>query len=345
MTADYPWAAGAATGVGSLPGDDPIEACRTVFGELPDLPHLPELPGRGLGSDMIGRACSLLVDLHVDRQPAGWRLTSGPGLDERRTASVLGQDLDALEEVANGYAGPLKVQAAGPWTLAASVERPRGDRILADHGARREVAESLAEGVAGHVRAIRRRVPGARVVVQLDEPSLPAVLTGRVPTASGFSRHRTVDTPEAAAVLGLVVDAVRRSDAFPVLHCCASGLPFDLAVRVGAGGLSIDPLRIADAELDSLAAAVEAGLAVFLGAVPSVEPDGRPVGDADVTRTVQAFWHRLGFAAAEAGERIVVTPACGLAGASPNWARRALELVRRAATNLVDADRPVGGNL
>lgn len=340
------WAPGAATGVGSMPGEDALEACRTVFGELPGLPHLPELPARGPAAGMIGRACSLLVELHVDLQPSGWRLTSGAGLEERRAATTLAGDLDLLDQVAPDYAGPLKVQVTGPWTLAAQVDRPRGDRILADHGARRDLAASLAEGIGEHVAGVRRRLPGARVLVQLDEPTLPAVLAGRVPTASGFSRHRAVDVPEVAASLTTVVEACRRSGAFPLLHCCAEGTPIELASRVGVGGLSIDPRRIRDTDLDPLAAAVESGVAVFLGAVPTEEPaasGGRPYGDAEVTRSIRTFWRRLGFAADDAGARVVVTPACGLAGASPRWARRALELARRAAANLVDADGPVGG--
>jgi hypothetical protein len=110
------------------------------------VPYLPELPARGPGADLIGRAAGLLVDLPVDLQPSGWRLVDRPGVDLRRARDLLARDLDALEEVAEGYAGPLKVQVAGPWTLAATVERPRGDRVLADHGARRELAQALAEG-------------------------------------------------------------------------------------------------------------------------------------------------------------------------------------------------------
>ena len=93
MTA-YPWAPGSATGIGSLPGTDIGEAVATVFGELP-LPYLPELPARGPGADMIGRAAGLLVDMPVDLQPSGWRLVDHPGRDLQRTRSWLRQDLVA----------------------------------------------------------------------------------------------------------------------------------------------------------------------------------------------------------------------------------------------------------
>ncbi|MEB0161031.1 hypothetical protein QN405_25765, partial [Pseudomonas sp. AH2 (2023)] len=86
--------------------------------------------------------------LTVDLQPAGWRLVGdgAPGVDHRRTRSLLAQDLDAVKEQAQEWEGPFKTQVAGPWTLAATVEKPRGDRVLSDHGARRDLAESLAEG-------------------------------------------------------------------------------------------------------------------------------------------------------------------------------------------------------
>jgi hypothetical protein len=73
---------GPASGVGSLPGADPAEALRTVVGELPGFAHLPELPGRGPGADLLGRSAALLVDLSVDLTPAGWRLVPRAGIDQ-----------------------------------------------------------------------------------------------------------------------------------------------------------------------------------------------------------------------------------------------------------------------
>ena len=60
------WPPGTASGVGSLPGTDPREAARLVLGELTDLPHLPELPARGPGADLLGRGATLLPELYVD---------------------------------------------------------------------------------------------------------------------------------------------------------------------------------------------------------------------------------------------------------------------------------------
>ena len=249
-----------------MPGVDAREAVRLVLGELPDLPHLPELPARGPGADLTGRGLALLVDLHADVQPSGWRFADAAGRDERRAESFLREDLDALEELAEGYVGPLKIQVAGPWTLASTVELSHGDKALADRGACRDLAASLAEGLAAHVADVRRRLPGATLLVQLDEPALPGVLAGTVPTASGFGRLRSVEPPVAEELLAKVLRALP-DDVLSVVHCCAADVPVALLRRAGAGAVSLD-LRLAtnrperDAFENDLGEAIEAGVAV-----------------------------------------------------------------------------------
>ena len=322
-----------ATGVGSWPGDDAesyAEAVRVVLGEVPDLPYLPELPGRGAPAGMAGRAIAMVADLGFDLQPAGWRLTDRPGIDHRRARSLLAQDLDALEEQAQGVRGTFKIQVAGPWTLAATVEKPRGDKVLSDHGARRELSQALAEGVAVHVADVRRRVAVERVVVQVDEPALPAVLAGQIPTASGFGRHRVVHPPEASAALEWVL-AVAGDD--PWVHSCAAGVPWQLLRGAGARGLSADLAVLTADDMDALAEALEAGETLALGVVPSLEPATAPDAKS-LTESVLRWLDMLGLDPEAVTERLVITPSCGLAGASPAWARRATGLCREIAANL-----------
>ena len=324
-----------ASGVGSHPGDDQRdfeEAVRVVLGELPGLPYLPEVPGRGAHAGMVGRTLAVLDGIGVDLQPAGWRVTDAPGIDHRRAISLLAQDLDTFEEQTQGIATTVKTQLTGPWTLAATVERPRGDRVLADHGLRRDLAQSLAGGIGAHLDDVRRRVGGAPLVVQVDEPALPAVLAGAVPTASGFHRHRTVDVSQAADALGWVLDAVRAAGAEPVVHCCADGFPFELLDRVGGPGVSVDVDRLAAEDYDGVATALEQGRWVFLGIVPTVRPEHLPTSRDLAERAVRL----LDMVGLEPSDRLVLTPACGLAGADPAWARSALDLCRAAAAE-VDA--------
>jgi Cobalamin-independent synthase, Catalytic domain len=326
-----------ASGVGSWPGttaEEYAEAMRIVLGEVSDLPYLPELPGRGPQAGMLGRTLGTIEHLGFDLQPAGWRLTDAPGIDHRRARSLLAQDLDQLEEQTQDFHGVLKVQLTGPWTLAAHVERPRGDKVLADHGARRELAQALAEGVAAHLADVRRRVDAEHVVVQVDEPALASVLGGAVPTASGFGKHRAIHPPEASDALRWVLG---NAGTEPWVHACAPGTPWGLLRGAGARGLSGDLSVLGADDLDAFAEALDAGERVALGVVPSVEPEQAPSEKAFTERVLRVL-DILGLDPDAVSDLLVITPACGLASASPDWARRATDLCRATARNLAGSE-------
>lgn len=323
MTA--PW--GPVTGVGSLPGTDPAEAVCLVLGELPGMAHLPELPARGAGADMVGRTAALLVGLAVDLTPAGWRLVPRSGVDQRRAEEFLARDLDALHDEADGYTGTLKLQAAGPWTLAASLERTRGERAVVDSGARRDLSQSLTEGLAAHVAAVGARVPGARIVVQLDEPSVPAVLQGGLPTMTGFGRLPAVPAEAVEQELRALVAGL---DVPVVVHCCAPRMPLGLFRAAGAAALSFDLGLVQD--LDAVGEAVDAGVHLLVGVVPGTDTT-LPAPAATASR-VQGWWRELGFAAEQLPDVVTLTASCGLAGATPAYARAAMTHLREAAKHL-----------
>lgn len=324
----------AVTGIGSWPGTDirvPLRLVRDLLAaELPPgvrgLPYLPEVPGRGPGSDLIGRAAGLLTELPVDLQPSGWRLVDRPGRDAQRTWALLRGDLDELAEVFDGYNGPLKLQVAGPWTLAAQLRMPRGERVLADPGASRDLSQSLADGVRRHVEHARRLLPGARIVVQLDEPSLPAVLAGRLPTSSGYGTHRAVAAEVVRRGLAEVVDAAGRacvageSEGLPddvgarvAVHCCDRGAPQPLLREAGAQAVALDTGLLTAHGWESVAASVEAGVRLWAGVAGATTP-----GLLDPLRRA---WREVGLEPARLDD-VVLTPPCGLAGSTPAQARQ-----------------------
>jgi hypothetical protein len=332
-----PWTVGAATGVGSLPGTDPDEAMRVVVGELPEFPHLPELPAAGIGTDMVGRGVAHLVDLHAEYTVSGWRFAAHAGADERRARAALARDLDVLEEHTQGFTGPLKIQCVGPITFAAAIELRYGDKALADAGAVRDIAAALAEGVGEVCGDVRRRVPGADVVVQIDEPSLPVALAGRVPTASGFGTLAPVDPGDARGKLAAVVSAIVRAGGTPIIHCCAPAVPFGLFADAGMLAVGVDAGVLTPADDDTIGEIVERGVALFLGLVPALDPPGPPTRVHDLAAPARALWGRLGFAPDGLARDVVVTPACGLAGASPDWPPTAYRTCREVARDLLEA--------
>ncbi|MEV4415293.1 methionine synthase [Catellatospora sp. NPDC049609] len=330
------WPAGSATGIGSLPGTDIAEAVKFTLGELPELPYLPELPARGPGADMIGRSAGLLVEFPVELYTGRWRVAGGAGRELRRAYDLRERDLDQLTEQAEGFTGTLKVQSAGPWTLAASIELALGEAVVSDHGAARDLAGSLAEGLKGHVAEVRRRVPGANVLLQLDEPSLPAVLAGRVRTASTLHTYRSVAPSTARDTLSSVISA---AGVPVVVHCCAPDAPLALLREAGAAALALDLdlVGVGAERLDALGEAIDAGLGLFAGVARTTPPaNGKRPDAAALADRVRRLWRDLGFADELLAQRVVVTPTCGLAGASPAYAQAVLKACREAARRLTD---------
>ncbi|MGD1237183.1 methionine synthase [Mycobacterium seoulense] len=328
----FPHSFATASGTGSWPGIKPREAAEVVVGELAGgLSHIVELPARGVGADMLGRAGALLIDVAIDIVPRGYRIAARPGAVTRRAASLLDEDMDALEEaweVAGLRGGDrvVKVQAPGPITLSAELELANGHRAITDSGAVRDLAASLAEGVADHRAALARRLE-TPVVVQLDEPSLPKALGGRLTGVTAFSPVAPLEEAVAVALLDTCVATVGGE---VLLHSCAPELPWDLLQDSAINAVSVDASTLVAADLDGIGGFVESGRTIMLGVVPSSPPERRPSAE-EVAAALVAVTDRLGFGRSALRDRVGVTPACGLAGATPEWARLAIGLARKAA--------------
>ena len=319
----------AATGVGSWPGCSARSAAEVIVGELHRLPYLPELPARGVGADLIGRAGALLVDIAIDTVPRGYRIAGRPGSVVRRAVSLLAEDLDALEEAwetSSADAPAIKVSVPGPVTLAAALELANGHRAITDTGALRDLTASLAEGVARHRAEVARRL-SATVVVQFDEPLLPAALAGRLPGVTALSPVHPVDEVRAVELIDTCVAAVGGE---VVLHCCATDVPWAVLQRSTVGAVAVDAATLADGG-DGPGEFLDDGRTVVLGLLPGVAPAVRPSAE-EVAGAAAAFTDRLGFSRTVLGSQVGISPACGLAGADTGWARAATELAQRAAS-------------
>ena len=298
-----------AAGVGSMPGSDYAQALRIVIEETPHLIALPELPNRGAESTMMGRALGMLEGIGADIAQGYWRIVDRPGRDQLRAERLLREDLEFAEEQLHDFSGEVKVAVCGPLTLAAVTNLPRGDRVLADLGALRDLAGSLSAGFTNYLKRVRRALPDAKVIVQVDEPGMQGVLGGMIPTSSKFSVYPPVDIQLARELLALF--------AADVVHTCTPSVPVPLLVEVGVSAISFD-MNLATPD-DFWAEAIEGGVAIWPGIV-QVGDDRHPDQYAD---SVRAFFGQLGFASVP--KSTVITPTCGLAGFSELQAARALQ--------------------
>lgn len=325
------------TGVGSLPGTDPAEAAAVVAGELPEWPYLPELPARGPGADTVGRAMHLLSEVSgefaVETSPDGWRRAAAPGRDMRRAEAFLRADCDAAAERFDGYAGRFSVAMAGPWTLAASVVDAWGERSLRDRGFVADLCQAHAEAAAGLVRRVSRLLPDAELVLFADEPALAAVHDGELSFSSGYRRHRAVAADELAAGLRGTRDAVRGAGAAFGVHSCAVPV-WPVVAGLHPDWFSCDVTRLVAADAEDFGTWLESGAGTVWGVWPT-----RGAGTVDAAHEVVVGWlQRLGYAPTRLAADMGVSPTCGLAGATPAAAMRAMRGLAAVARRLSETD-------
>ncbi len=341
---------------GGFPGTDVRRAAELLVAELPS-PHLaalPELAARGHHATLLGRSAAQLSELYAELTSYGWRLTQRPGADHLRAAQLLRADVDALADVRgertelHGEApGPLKLEILGPVSLAAQLALPSGEKVLIDHGARRDLAESLAAGVAGHVEHVRRACAPERLTVLLEEPQYGRVRRGEVPTVSGYRTIRSLPRDETRVMVGVVTEALRAAGADEVL-LDLGGAPEPEHVedfrgreasRMDGFALPVTSLRSADWE--RVAELTESGTRWTAGLLRRSETTRESLPEvSSLASRLTEPWQSLGMPAS-ALEAFAVTSFCGRdrerpAGLSEAAALRTLTRVRDAAEALTE---------
>lgn len=330
-----------------------METAKVSLGLLtaPHLPELAALPGRGVGSDPVGRTAAMLVEMPVDIQPYGWRFADRPGLDQRRAVSAMSTDINVLADVV-GAAGEVpagcKVHLTGPVSLAAAIHLHYGERALRDHGARRDIAQSLAAGLVLHAEKVQAAVPGSALTLQIDEPAIAAALAGTIPTASGYRSLRAIGVSELRHTWSTLVEAARSAGFTAVAlnlartpdpagelleeragqEAAAWRTALQTALESGVDAVALPLHSLDTGHWEQLAGAVESGLGVWAGTVPAEEGQAPPSYSVLLERIMRP-WRGLGLAHSLLNQ-LRITPEGDLARVSPQQARavlgRALEI-------------------
>ncbi len=282
-----------AYGLGPLPGTSIAEACDVIASETGALPHIPQLPDRGLGSDAVGRTASLLEAVHVDRGPRSWRMSPRPQLITRRTADRLERDLDECQATWDRTLPAVKIQLTGPWTLAGAIELADGHRVLTDSGALRDLTDAVIDGANRHTADVARRFGATDILVQLDEPWLADVVAGNLPGTTRLDEVRAVHPRDAGERLAHVVEGL---DAGEVALNLTGQTPEWEVVRLsGVQTLQLTLDRITGTrQLDALGEAVSGGLRIGFGVTAAGEEiDERQEKPRTRAIDVARVWHEL----------------------------------------------------
>ena len=303
---------GIAVGLGSMPGTSAHEALGVITDQLSELVHIPELPARGPGAEMVGRAVGLLhrVDdgFSLETTPSGWRVARGENRIMRRANSWFNEDFDELEFVAHEHSGFLKFQIAGPWTLAASIELVNGKRLITDHGAVQDFAQGIAAAIDNFLKEARRRMPHAQWIIQIDEPWLGGVVRGEVPTRTGRGSLPPVDGPIIQNVLENLVSRIHDTEAAAWLHTCANQPPLKLIAQAGFDAVSVDFSMLQQSDEDLITDMWDKNIVLVAGLDTAAlsSPRGTLSPVIDLARRVSAPLETL-------KNLVNLSPTCGLA--------------------------------
>jgi methionine synthase II (cobalamin-independent) len=112
-------------------------------------------------------------------------------------------------------------------------------------------------------------------------------------------------------------------------------LPWKMLQRSAIHAISVDVQTLVPADLDGIGEFVDSGRTVMLGVVASTGPERLPSAE-ELAKWAVSITDRIGFARSVLRDRVGITPACGLAGATPEWARKAIELTQQTADAIAD---------
>jgi hypothetical protein len=318
------FAAGMATGVGSLPHRDANDAAALVFRCLPELPAAPQLPHRNPREGMIAQWMQGVDGVVVDDNGA---LCVIGELDSSRPVDVeLRPDAHAglLAFIDAAAAAPrpparVKAQVTGPLTLGVALERA-GVPAAQAFAVAAQVAREWAIAIELYVAT---RIPDSKLLLFLDEPALVRWRRDDAP----------LDRELATDILSAGLAAPRCATG---VHVCGAGdVPMALAAGPDVVHLDVDAVAFEDAVV--LTRFLDGGGWVAWGAVPTHGPIGED--PSPLWKALLDVWCELtrrGCDPVQLRQQALVAPACGLAGHGPSQAERAMLLAREVGNRVHD---------
>jgi len=316
---------------GVMPGTELTRSAELQAAELPapHLPGLPELPSRGVHSQLLGRSLAQLTELSAELTSYGWRLTQRPGADDQRIRGWLRSDVDTLADVRglraeaamdptdddDGLTPPLVLELLGPVSLMASLALPSGEKVLTDHGARRDLAASLAVGAAEHIAHVRRACSPSSLTVVISEPDYTRARQGRIPTVSGYRTIRAIERDEARGQIGMMIEALQQSGVEEILLDLGGAVAaehlhdFRSLSGTAVSGFGVDLTRMDASGWERTAELVESGATVLASMLSGAETAAAiyprsasrsSMGEtvlpevSDLSRRLRTPWERLG---------------------------------------------------
>ncbi|MFZ5631883.1 MAG: hypothetical protein ACOY40_03480 [Bacillota bacterium] len=341
--------AGLLTGIGSVPYTDPDEALSLIFGSMPEIPHWPQMPGRGGKEGFVFQFLTPLVNAGViriendrayfDSESDGW----GEKLARFYTlymAAVEG-DSGALEEfslpedsAAGFYAfvnhvkekGPgeavyFKGQMAGPLTVGFNLKDGRGRLAYYEDQLRDMLVKTLA--LHGRWQALKLAGLGRPAIIFVDEPGI---------SVYGKSGYITVTREMIKGDLNEIFEQIHLAGALAGVHSC-DAIDWSILYQCDLEIVNLDAYNFGDSLVPfagELKDFILRGGILAQGMVPTNEEAFTETGES-LFKRLEYLWSRLGARGIPDRallDQTMITPACGTGLLDPGLAARIYRLTR-----------------
>lgn len=344
--------AGLLTGIGSMPYTEPVEALSLVFGNMPEIPHWPQMPRRGSKEGFVFQFLTPLVRTGLIRT-AGDRAffeTDTPRWGERMAefyttylAAVEGdsQALEAFslpEESAAGFyafldyvmeKGPgealyFKGHLAGPLTVGFNLKDSGGRLAYYED----QLRDLLVKTLAMHSRwqAVRLAGLGRPAIIFVDEPGI---------SVYGKSDYITVTREMIKKDLNEIFDQIHAAGALAGAHSC-DAIDWSILYQCNLEIVNLDAYNFGDSLIPFAAELKDfilRGGVLAQGIVPTTEKAFEETGES-LVKKLEEMWEKLrtrGVPGRQLLDQTLITPACGTGLLDPELAVRIYRLAREVS--------------
>lgn len=328
------------TGIGSLPHNDPSEACRIIFSSV-QIPFWPQLPHRSFLELMVPQYSEGFPFIRIDGEnmyieksgdedtaPFYEAIANREGFAiSREYAAGLYEFLDLLKNE-DKKRDAVKGHVTGPLTFTLSLTDSQKRPIYFDEEMRELSLELLKGKISWQIGMLRPYTQ--KILIFIDEPILSAL---------GTSAYIGVDTAEASRLLSETVRHIQSEGALAGIHCCSKA-DWQLVLSSGLDVLSFDAYFFWDSLSlypDDVRSHVNTGGLIAWGVVPTTDKINSVTLDElrdQLDRGLTSL-QNLGISGEKLLEQALLTPSCGTGSLKTEEAARVFSMLQELRKSYV----------
>lgn len=341
-----------ATGIGSMPFEDPDYAVKVSLSKMHEAPIWPQLPKLGLNEQMEiqyseGMPCKIIdrekhrmfFDTSKDSSEefALFYETYMSNVEENgdfssmAISSEFSKGIYALENALKTGSDSklpfIKVQTTGPCSFALTIVDENKRAIYYNEEFRDMIVKALAMKCRWQIKKFQPYAE--KIICFIDEPIL---------SAFGSSTYVSVKREDVVSVLNEVVEAVHAENALAGVHCCGN-TEWSILIDAGVDIVNFDAFGFGET-IAMYPEAVKAHFARGGCLAWGVVPTSAAIREQTVEKLAVHLEKMMDFLASKGidkkviVEQAILTPSCGTGSLDPNDAEKVFETLSQLSKTM-----------